>query len=481
MTDSPSAPQNEQHLRVPDRFESLRDVGEQTLRSLITPVEAELTKLDDRFEDMAAAGRGGFLILRGDSGSGKSTFLDTVGLFRQGVHTITLPATDDVAKVLMQLPRSDAARLIVLEGREALLDVSTPALEKSMHAINSFIKGPTGHATLVVWPTNTDELANALASLGAKIGGSALLGTGGGIVSFSGPPREQFVGIGERTLGALNQGTSFTDLGLTADSANEIASRVKYVGDFLTELRAALRKNGAHVRKLLKTEQPRLWIVVVAGNDPDGDVAAVTRGGSARADIDRLMGTTSANIVATLKEEPDTLGILGTVLDARVLHLEQIAALAVAREYADERLRSLMKEANLSTARDKAAVTRIRSSELGLVLTDSSLGTRRRGGRAGSETKKAFLALANIASKNDGLLNRAVGEALVDAGLIDSYELEEPLGTTPKYFTDLLIKKGSERIRIEFMWRSTTGRADISNYVLGKLANYAKAIGLLKP
>lgn len=102
-------------------------------------------------------------------------------------------------------------------------------------------------------------------------------------------------------MAALNQGASFTDLGLTAERANELAASVPYVGEFLTELRSVLRKNGAKVRNLLKTEQPRLWIVVAAGNDPDGDVAAVTRGGSARADVDRLMSATSANIVRALR------------------------------------------------------------------------------------------------------------------------------------------------------------------------------------
>jgi DNA (cytosine-5)-methyltransferase 1 len=29
------------------------------------------------------------------------------------------------------------------------------------------------------------------------------------------------------------------------------------------------------------------------------------------------------------------------------------------------------------------------------------------------------------------------------------------------------------------MWRSKTGRADIANYVLAKLGNYGRAIGLL--
>ena len=421
------------------------------------------------------------MILRGDAGSGKSTFLDTVGLFRGGVVTSTIPGGTDIAAALSEMPASEHHRLVVLEGREALLDVSTAALEAAMHAINTFIRSPRGLATLVVWPTNTDNLAEALARLGAQIGGSALLGSGDAVVRFTGPSQDQFVGIGERTLAALNQGASLTDLGLTSDAAKDLATKVTYVGDFLTELRGILRRNGAKVRKLLKSEQPRLWVVVVAGNDPDADVAAVTRGGSARADIDRLMSATSANIVAALKQEPDTLGILGTVLDARVLHLEQIAVLAIARQHADDKLRAAMKEANLSTAKDKSADGRIRSSELGLVLADSNLGVRRRGGRAGSETKKAFLALAGIASKNDGWLNAAVGKALVTAGLVDSFTIEEPLRTAPKYYSDLLLRKGDERIRVEIMWRATTGRAEISNYVLGKLANYAKAIGLMQP
>ena len=478
---APATPQDEQHLRVPDRFESIRDMGEQTLRGVITPVEHELQKLDEQFEDLDSAGRGGFMILRGDSGAGKSTFLDTVFLFRDGIHTITIPGSADIASDLSKLGRTSERRIVVLEGREALLDISQPVLERSMHAVNSFIKSPSGVSTLVVWPTNTDSLAASLAKLGQQIGGRALLGTGDAVTQFMGPEPAQFVAIGERTLSALNQGASLTDLGLTSEHAEEIAREVSNVGDFMSELRMTLIKNGAAIRRLLKSEQPRLWVVVIAGNDPDADVAAITRGGSARADIDRLMSATSANIVATLKNVPDTLGILGTVLDARIFHIEQIAALAIVREFANDNLRSIMKDANLSTSRDKAALDRILASEIGLTFSNKNLGTRRRGRRAGSKTKKAFLSLAAIASKNDGLLNRAIGEALVNAGLVDSYVLEAPLGTTQKYYTDLLVRKDNEVIRIEFMWRTTTGRAEISNYVLTKLANYAKSIRLMKP
>jgi hypothetical protein len=47
------------------------------------------------------------------------------------------------------------------------------------------------------------------------------------------------------------------------------------------------------------------------------------------------------------------------------------------------------------------------------------------------------------------------------------------------YTSDLYCLKAGEPIRLEIMWRSTATRAAIANYVLGKLGNYGKAIGLI--
>ena len=58
-------------------------------------------------------------------------------------------------------------------------------------------------------------------------------------------------------------------------------------------------------------------------------------------------------------------------------------------------------------------------------------------------------------------------------------ETEHPLGTTQTFVSDLYLETPGEPIRVEFMWRSRTGRADIANYVLSKLGNYGHAIGLL--
>ena len=86
-------------------------------------------------------------------------------------------------------------------------------------------------------------------------------------------------------------------------------------------VRQELLANGAKVQRLLPQERASLYTLVIAPN-VEGDVAALTRGGYAYADIDRLMTLTGANVVEELKKHPEELGILGTVLDARIIHLD---------------------------------------------------------------------------------------------------------------------------------------------------------------
>lgn len=473
----PTAPLRED-LNVPDRFEGLASAGSGSLRTIISPVDETLAIIDKRFTDMRAARRGGLMILRGETGAGKSTFLNTVGLFRTGVVTERIAGEDDVGEVLSTLEPTAEARIIVLEGREALGEVSRSALEASMHAINSFVRTESGRDTLVVWPTNTDDLTVDLAEIATALGAEALFGTGEPFESFGGPPKTDFVPIATRTVAALNEGASLATLGISEERARELVNGAATIGKYLALVRQELITNGASVRSLLPAERARLWVVVVAP-DAEGDVAALTRGGYALADIDRLITATGANIVNQLKKSPELLGILGTVLDARILYLDMVTALAVARQYGDDELHSMMHSRGMSTQSDESAGDRLVSSELGLILSGESLGTRKRGSKPGDNTRAAFENLADIARTNDGLCNRAVGQGLVDLALVDCMETERSLGTEQTFFSDLYTEKAGEPLRIEFMWRTKAGRAAIANYVLMKLGNYGRAIGLL--
>jgi hypothetical protein len=466
-------------LYVPDRFEGLRDAGSGALRSIITPVQDSLTSIDKRFTEMRAARRGALMIMRGETGAGKSTFLDTVGLFRREVVTERIPSDHDIADTLSDHGTSDAPRIIVLEGREALGTDSRASLEAGMHAVNAFIRSDRGRNTLVVWPTNTDPLTDLLVEIAKALGAEALFGVDGAVENFAGPPKSEFVAIAERTIAALNDGASLAALGISEEHARGMTKQAGTIGRYLALVREALTRNNTHIHQLLAAEQFRLWTVVIAGNDPEGDVAALTRSGYAYVDIDRLMTATGANIVKELKRYPDQLGILGTVLDARILYIDMVTILAVAREYGDDELHNLMRAENMSTQRDQKAAERLRASDLGLVLSGQSLGTRKRGSKPGGGTQQAFAGLARIARTNDGACNRAVGRALLSLGLVEEFETEKDLGTDLRFASDLACVRAGEPIRIEIMWRNTTSRAEIANYVLTKLGNYSRAIGLL--
>lgn len=466
-------------LRLPDRFESLRDTREDQLQVIITPVEETLRLMDGRFLDMQAAGRGGFMILRGGSGVGKSTFLNTVGLFREHVTTTRLARGSDIGADLAALPATKTPRVVVLEGREALGQVSRPELEAAMHEVNQFVRTAEGLGTLVVWPTNKDDLTALLVDLAHDLGDETLLDPDAPVTRFAGPPKDDFVSIAERTVGALNDGMSLAGLGISEQAARELAAEAETIGSYLLRIRRAAIAAGERVQGLLVRERYRLWTIVIAGTDVEGDVAALTRGGHAYADIDRLMSATGANVMKDLKAQPDQIGILGTVLDARIFHLDMLCVLAVARQYGGEALHAAMKERGMQVSGDGGADDRLRTSDLGSVLAGQVLGTRRRGPKAGDNTKEAFGKLTDIARQNDGLLNDAIGRGLASIGLITGPETEKSLGTTLTFNSDLYAMHSSAPLRLEMMWRAKAGRADIANYVLRKVNNYGRAIGLL--
>jgi DNA (cytosine-5)-methyltransferase 1 len=470
-------------LFVPDRFEPLRDRAGNQLSTIIEPVNNALAKVDNLLQDMLSAGRGAFLILRGDSGTGKSTFLQTAHLFRSGYVTEAIGSDQDVPTTLQGMKATTAnLRIVALEGREALTDVSVQQIERNLHAINSFLRKPVALNTLIVWTCNAADLEEQLLKTAKTIGADALLGIDEQAYRFRGPSREQYKKIAENTIATLNQGATTADLGVSDTEFDDLVSKSETVGKLLGRLRANINEKRTNVSSLLKTEQCKLWVIVVAGNEPDGDVAALTRGRYSAVDIERLMTATDANVVRELKEYPEKIGILATVLDAKVFHIPMLAALDIVRTYASPELREKMKRLGLSDKKTSHTrpVERLEKTDLGRVFAAGPQGTLATGKKPGSHTQESFKKLANIARVSDVLLNRAIGESLKEAGYIQSYDVEVNLGDGLTRLTDLHCQTESGVVRLEMMWRATTSRAEIANYALTKLFYYGRAIGFLE-
>ena len=465
---------------VPDRYEGLSQNAGDELAQVIEQVPESLEALDATVASMSMSARGAFWILRGDSGSGKSTFVHTVPFYRDHVRVIDVDPGQDLRKYFAQQDTNGIELTIfVLEEREAETSFSDPELETWLHSINGFIRSQRGRKALIVWPCNTDELRDRIVRLGRALGATALLPNKDGYIPFQGPPPRSYPSIAERTFSVLNQGATLTDLGLSDDELRREAETTSTIGLYLHNLQQQILSSKSEVTKLLQKEQYRLWIVVVAGNDPVSEVGGLTRSSLSWVDSDRLMNATGANIVKQIKQTPKRAGLLATSLGAKILYLPLLTATTVVRAYADERLEGHLRTAgfSLSPKDQKEAKRRLCESEFGKMLTGGTQGTLTRGQKPGSKSIESFERIVKVTRERDALVNAAIGRALNDAKLVSSFRTERSFGEKTTQRTDLVIETTSGTIRVEMMWRSKVGRADIANYVLQKLAAYGRAIG----
>lgn len=479
MTDSDTSAEP---VSVPDRFEILkRRTDEEQLKGIIVPVESGLIAIDEVFAEITGSHRGAFRILRGNPGSGKSTFLHTLGQFRSGVTTVPVPRSQDIRAFLDSAESGDELTVFVLEEREAATKFSDKELEDWLHAINGFIRTERGERSLVVWPCNTDALMERVVTIANSVGGDALLNNQEPAFRFAGPDKSSFEKIAAATVSTLNQGAQFADLGISEDKLAELSSNAQTIGAFLGALRKEIQLQKGIVDQLLKLEQARLWVVVIAGNEPSQAVAALTRGSYAAFDIERLLSSTDANIVKELKSQPEKLGILANSLDAKILHLPVLTALSIARAFASDILKERMRGVNLSLKPDKRedALSRLKATEIFKIFSMEKQGVMSVGKKPGSSSVEAFEKLADIARSSDASINKAIAEALKAAGVIGGYEIEQDFGSGLTRRTDIVAQHNGGPIRIEVMWRSTAGRAQIANYALQKLSNYGRALGHL--
>lgn len=104
-------------------------------------------------------------------------------------------------------------------------------------------------------------------------------------------------------------------LGITEDQAKSMIEDDDTIGKYLTKIRKLSQKNTKSIKKLVGKERCRMWIIVIAGNDPIKDVAALTSGSNALADIERLMVATESNIIQEIKAHSEKIGKLSSFLN----------------------------------------------------------------------------------------------------------------------------------------------------------------------
>lgn len=472
-------------LRMPDRYEMIVRLSKNgEVRNIVIDVPDGLSVIDRLYEEMESTGRGSFLALYGKPGSGKSTLLNTVPLFREGVEVVPIEPRESIPDVLDGFkPFPGRLRIVIIKAREALANTAKEEIEAALLAINNFLRSAEGSNTLVAWPCSLPALRDCLVEAALGIGGPSLLGTGAA-VNYEGPPKEQFLPIARSTIATFNAGATLIDWGITEAWARKLAEQADTIGTFLQRLGQEARSRlSTLISKLPERERFRLWIVVAAGNDPESDINALTRGAYYHVDIERLLVSTDANISQELREDQARVGLLGTLFDARLLLLPMRTAMAIVEEFALPALRAELAARAFQSPGRSDGQSLLMESDLARAFQEEPAGKKRAGKRPGPQTQDRarleFEKLTELASEQDGLLNSAIGACLQASGLVISHRRESPTGGRQRRYSDLLCETTGGLIRLEMMWCAQTSRGEIANYVLKKLAAYGKAIGYL--
>lgn len=471
----------EDQFLLPDRFEGLSEsANDNDIAKIIIPVKYGIDKILAVYEEISSSSRGAFLILKGESGSGKTTFLRTINMFIENVEILTISNDTDIIKFIGALKESDVnLRIIIIEGRESILDMGHTEVTAAIHTINSFIRSLKGKKSLVVWPCNDENIVENLVETSRTVGGSSLLDLQDTYFTFLGPEKHQFLQIAKQTVQLLNRGKSLLDFGVTDEIAEGYIKKANTIGEYLKLINAEVRKNKKFVNTLKVKEHFKMWVIVLGKNEPSKDVEALTKGEFLDADIQRLLVSTEANIVQDVKKIPDKIALLANYLDTKIIYVPIIDALSIVRSFANDELIKVMKSKGLSVKKDSKVNERLANTELvRMILADTKLKGKK--GTTGSNSINAFGKLLEISTYNDTLLNDAFGNALLQNGYIDSYLTEQNLGTGLTRRTDLLCTTKIDNLRLEFMWRTSTSKADIANYTLNKLYNYGRVIGFIE-
>jgi DNA (cytosine-5)-methyltransferase 1 len=359
-------------LLIPDRYEMIVRLSKNGgLRNIVIDVPEGLGRIDSLYEEMESTGRGSFLVLYGKPGSGKSTLLNTVPLFREGVEIVPVEPRESIPDVLDGFKAFPGRlRIVIIKAREALANTTREEIEAALLSINNFVRSDEGKNALIAWPCSLPAMRDRLVEAALGIGGPSLLGSGAA-VSYGGPSKEQYIPIARSTIATFNAGATFLDWGITEPRARQLADEADTIGTFLQRLLQEARSLiSALISKLPERERSRLWIVVAAGNDPESDINALTRGAYYQVDIERLLLSTDANISLALREDQARVGLLGTLFDARLLLLPMRTAMALVRDFAQEALRGELAARGFHNPGKDSGQTLLRESDLARALLE---------------------------------------------------------------------------------------------------------------
>jgi len=517
---------------LPTRWEQLqrsienRDVNKDVLLStIIRPVDQAMDVIREIVEYLQTTNGCQVLVIRADTGSGKTTFLNTlphymqdIGFDIQTIDIQNLEENEFGPELRGVKTSSTGINLIILEGREKPESIPDKYIQVVLANINRFARHRSVPLLFVI-PTVEDEVARSWCDHAIKIGDlipEHKLHEGSRWYNFPGVPKDEYIEIASRTIRALNPPYSPVDFGVSPDELKNWVNTASTIGRYIEIIASKIStRRRATALPASRGRKEHVWIVYCTPDLRHYDHTYHVINGLVQ---DEKFKVSPAKLVPPDSDTPYSKNwrqslqwtkLVATInfLDIRLINFPIIAAVTAALTYGDDDLLQSFKKARIrdykedipdemkvgnipwdkSLAARKLSPQHARDSLGGTNLFSMLRGMsaqQQKGGNLESVNILAqYLHLRKHASESD--IHYFIGCALKDLLEYDQYpnflgvETEEPLIQGQQApVPDIAIHTRTDVFALEFHFmRKQVAPSEISRYALNNVIDkYMKTL-----
>jgi hypothetical protein len=355
-------------LSLPTRWEQLKPKlsgNDISLRTIIQPVHEAMEVVRDIVEYLRTTNGCQVLVMRADTGSGKTTFLNTLPHYMRDIdfrtQTIDLQVLneEEFGKHLWDIQVSDEGiNLIILEGREKPESISDKYIQNVLANINRFARTKIVPLLFVI-PTIEDQVARSWCEHGIKVGDlipQQKLYGGSRWYNFPGVPKDKYIQIAEETVRALNSPYTLVEFGVSADEIKTLVDTASSIGRFIEILanRVSDRRRASKLK--YKGRKEHVWVVFCSPDLRHYDHTFLVLDGlvqdeNLKVSPPKLITNSSDSTLAkSWKHGSQWNRLVNTAnfLDVRLINMPTITTVTAALAFCDDQLLQSFKSTKLS-------------------------------------------------------------------------------------------------------------------------------------
>ncbi len=285
-------------LDLPNRWEKLQRKAEQKgidPREFVERVDGAESRVDELLRLVRSSGGGVFEIFLGLSGSGKTTFVNSLPRFFDEVDVTTVTADLDLAELPNFIsnkfvPNNKNTRIFLIERRDNPDQNTVNSANGVFSSLLDFFRTEAG-SCLIIWTMTDRVAAEKIAKAAWHVGRDSICERNlKGIYEFKGPSKDKYIKIADDTAKNLS-GDGLEAFGLPSTKCSELLKDCDTVSDFYGKLVDESERVRGSTWSILKEKvHPKLWIVLPGDSRSaiNSTVRALTQGTRSRVDIDLI-------------------------------------------------------------------------------------------------------------------------------------------------------------------------------------------------